>query len=257
VELRLRPREVLAAAVAVLALAGCGGGGGANDVLSDSAKSLDDVRSGVLHLKLVIQPSGGAGSNPFGFALDGPFALGPTPLARMTYTQIANGTTGEAELVLRRDGGYVEANGVRTALTADQLQTFRATTKSAAEGGGLQVSEWATSAEERECDGGLVCVEGDLDPAKAVRGLIDLQQQLGASQADTDASDESLARVVRSSRYELAAASDDRQLRRLHMVVDFHADVPQNMRSTLGSFVGAKIDFDFSLQKANADVGLG
>jgi hypothetical protein len=250
---RRRPRRELVAAVAVAVLAGCGGGGGS--VLGDSSKALDDVHSGVLSLKVVIEPRGGAGKNPFGFELRGPFELGDRTLARMTYTQIANGTTGTATFVLEEDGGYVEANGTRRPLTAQQLRQFRGATEQAAGGGGLKLEQWATSVDEREC-GDAVCVDGDLDPAKAIAGLSELQRQVGSGgQPAADASD--LGDAVKSSRYELVARKEDKLPQKLSMVVDFEKQVPPKLRRALGSYVGAKVDFRFALERANEDVGLG
>ena len=40
------------------------------------------------------------------------------------------------------------------------------------------------------------------------------------------------------------------------MAIAFRLDVPPKLRSALGKYVGAKIDFSFALQKPNADVGL-
>jgi hypothetical protein len=249
---RRPPLRELAAAVAVVALAGCGGGG---NVLGESSKALDDVHSGVLSLKVVIEPRGGAGKNPFGFELSGPFELGDQTLARMTYTQIANGTTGTATFVLEKDGGYVEAGGTRHQLTAQQLQQFRGATKEAAGGGGLKLEEWATSMHERDC-GDAVCVAGDLDPVKAIAGLGELQRQVGSgAPAVTDST--GLGDAVRSSRYDLVARKDDKLPQKLSMVVDFEKTVPPKLRRALGSYVGAKVDFRFALARPNEDVGLG
>jgi hypothetical protein len=251
-----RPRlpELAAALAATLALSACGGSGG-SDVLSASTKKLDDVRSGVLALRLVIQPHGGAGTHPFGFALEGPFALGDgTPRAKMTYTQIANGRTGTATVVLDGSGGHVDSNGQRHDLTGSELTSFRSATRSVATGGGLRLADWATSATQRSCGADAVCVEGDLDPGKALAGLTQLQRQLGAQAPD--AADTTLEQAVRSSRYTLVAGKQDDQLRRLRMTVDFRMDVPERLRKQLGSFVGATIDFVFRLQRPNADVGL-
>jgi hypothetical protein len=251
---RRPPLRELAAALAVAALAGCGGGG-SGSVLSDSSKALGGVRSGVLSLKVVIEPRGGAGKNPFGFELKGPFTLGDTTLARMTYTQIANGRTGTATFVLGRNGGYVEANGARHALTAQQLQQFRGATRKAAGGGGLQLDRWATSVHRSDC-GDAVCVKGDLDPVKAIMGLTQLQRQVGAGAAPV-AGSQDLGDAVKSSRYDLVARKSDKVPQKLALVVDFERQVPPKLRRSLGTYAGAKIAFSFALDRPNEDVGLG
>jgi hypothetical protein len=251
--MRRRPRlPELAAALAAAALAGCGGGG---NVLSDSSKALDSVHSGVLSLRIVIEPRGGAGSKPFGFELKGPFELGGRTLARMTYTQIANGRTGTATFVLGANSGYVEANGTRHALTAQELSQFRGATRKAAGGGGLQLEHWATSVHKRDC-GDAVCIAGDLDPVEAILGLTELQRQVGAGAAPIQRST-GLRSAVRSSRYDLVARKGDKLPHKLSMVVDFEKKVPPKLRHTLGTYAGAKIDFSFALDKANENVGLG
>jgi hypothetical protein len=250
---RRRPHRELFAALAVAALAGCGGG--SNNVLGDSSKALDKVHSGVLSLKILIVPRGGAGKHPFGFELKGPFALGDKTLARMTYTQIANGKSGTATFVLQADGGYVESNGTRHTLTPQELQQFRGATKEAAGGGGLKLEEWATSVHQHDC-GPAVCVDGGLDPGKTIAGLGELQRQVGSG-APPVADAKGLDGAVRSSRYALVARKDDKLPQRLSMSVDFEKTVPPKLRRTLGSYVGAKLDFAFALERPNEDVGLG
>jgi hypothetical protein len=249
-----RPRRLLelAALAAIAALAACGGGGGS--VVSTSSKKLGDVRSGVLALKVVIRPEGGAGKHPFGFKLEGPFMLDSgAPLARMTYTQIANGHTGTAQLVLGPSSGSIESNGHRVSLTAAQLSSFRDATRSAA-GGGLRLSDWVTSADQRDCGSDAVCVKGELDPARALSGILQLQQSLGPTPTVEDS--DTLVKAVRSTGYELVAARKDKQFRHVAMTIHFRLDVPAKLRKELGSYVGATIDFAFGLQKPNADVGL-
>jgi hypothetical protein len=224
-------------------------------VLSESSKALGGVHSGVLSLGVLIEPSGGAGKHPFGFELKGPFQLGDKARARMTYTQIANGRQGLATIVLGENGGYIESNGTRHELTAQELTQLRGATREAASGGGLQLDDWATSVKQHDC-GDAICVDGDLDPAKALAGVAQLQQQVTASVPKLKNSD-SLKAALRSSRYHLVAAKDGKLPRSVSMTIDFHKTVPPKLRRTLGSYVGAKIDFDFSLARANEDVGLG
>jgi hypothetical protein len=247
---RVRDLAVLAALVG---LAGCGGGG--NSVVSTSTKKLGDVHSGILALKVLVRPEGGAGRHPFGFELKGPFSFGKgAPLARMTYTQIANGTTGSATLVLGPASGYVESNGRRRTLTAVQLRAFRDAAQSAASGGGLNLRDWATSARQRDCGTDAVCVDGELDPAKALGGMLQLQESLGPATVVEDS--DTLVKAVRSTSYNLVAAKKDKQLRHLAIAIHFRLDVPRKLRAGLGRYVGATIEFAFGLQKPNADVGL-
>jgi hypothetical protein len=253
--MRRRPPHLAELAVGlavVVAVAGCGSKAG---VLSDSTRELDRVHSGVLTLKVMIDPAGGAGKNPFGFELKGPFTFGAKTLAHMTYTQMANGKTGTATFVLGANGGYVEANGTRRPLTRAELVQFRGAAKNAVGGGGLNLDAWATSLHQETC-GEAVCVSGNLDPAKAIMGLTQLERQVGSS-AQTVKDSPTLEGAVRSSRYTLVARKSDKMPQRITMTVDFHKTVPLKLRRVLGSYVGAKVIFDFALARANENVSTG
>lgn len=248
-----RPRLPELGTAAVVALvAGCGGGGG--NTLAESSKALDHVHSGILSLSVTMTPSG-TGHNPFGFELTGPFRLGKPTLARMVYTQIANGHRGSATVVLGRTSGYVESGGHRRPLTNSELQRLRGTARAAAVGGGLKLDEWVTSRHERSC-GDAICVDGELDPAKAIAGLTQLQQAVAAP-APAVKEDPSLSSAVQTSRYHLVAAKGDKTPREVTMEIDFHKAVPARLRTVLGSFVGAKLSFRFVLTRPNENVGLG
>ena len=249
-------------------LAGCAGGGeSADEVLSETAANLGDIRSGTLHVDLRVEPRGPTGAKPFGFALDGPFALGgSTPLlvADIEYTQTSGDETATVTLISTGSKAYIRDEDRTYELPPEQSDQLRGAAGQLRAGAGLgefAIDEWIEDAEVD--DGGDVGgaatdhVQAELDVVAAVRDLSALARQLGQNVpqlGDQDA--ERLADSVRSSRFEVYTGKDDRLLRRLELEVDFGLDVPPELRGALGGLVGARLLFELGVDDPNEPVSV-
>ncbi|MDQ3822595.1 MAG: hypothetical protein M3321_05080 [Actinomycetota bacterium] len=260
----MRRHVALLAACALVA--GCAGGGpDAEEVLSETAAKLGELRSGTLHLDLRVEPRGGTGGEEFGFALDGPFSLGgsgPLPVADVEYTQTVGDESATVGIVSTGRNAYIRVVGRTYEMPPEQAQQLRAAAGGLEASRGLgrfAIDQWIEDPEVD--DGGEVGgaetdrVQADLDVVAAVRDLLALARQLGQDVprlADRDA--ERLAESVRSSRFEVYTGKDDRLLRRLEIEVDFGLDVPRELREALGSLVGARILFELGVDDPNRPV---
>jgi hypothetical protein len=215
-------------------------GGGLRSDLSATANNIGKIRSGALAFSMIVTPRTAAAHNPFGFKVAGPFTFGEVPTARVAYTQIANGHSATATLVLDKSGGYAESNGRRRALSATQLETLRAAAASARSGSSFDVGSWVKNA--HRC--GTRCATGDLDVAAAANTLLGLA---GGKQRLTDAEAKQLAAASRSATYRLTWTAAH-LVRGLTLHVDLGFAAPPKLQAALGKLVGAKLDLQLGLQ---------
>lgn len=247
-------RTLLAVPLA-LALSACGGSSG-RDVLRDASANVGKIRSGVVHASLLVQPRG-AGGQPFGFTIDGPFRFGEQPTANITYVQIANGRRATTKLVISPTAGSIVTNGQRRTLDASQLSDLRGTIRAVRAGVSIvDVSSWVTSSKSTDCpktDAPVACVEGDLDPVEAVNGLLALEQATGRGTAGLGPADsEQLSKAVRKATFFVMAGKEDKLLRDLRIDLDLSLDVPEELRGFFGRLVGADVRFELGVDRANA-----
>jgi hypothetical protein len=258
-----------AALLAVCALlAGCAGGGeDADEVLSETAANLDEIRSGTLHVDFRLEPRGPTGAEAFGFSLDGPFALGgsgPLPVAEIDYTQMVGDESATVTVISTGQATFIRTGGRTYEMPPEQAAQLQGAAGQIRAGAGLgefAIDEWIRDPELD--DGGDVGgadtdrIEAELDVVAAVRDLMGLARQLGQDRSqlgDRDA--EQLADSVRSSRLEVYTGKEDRLLRRLELEVDFGLDVPRELRSALGSLVGARVVFELGVDDPNSPVSV-
>ena len=248
------------------ALAGCGGGGGdADEILSQTASKLGEIRSGTLHVDLRLDPRGPAGAEAFGFRLEGPFSLGrpgSLPIAEVEYTQSVGERSATVKLISTGNRAFVETGGRTYELPPEQADQLRSAAGELGEGGGLgefRIDEWIQDPEVD--DGGDVGgaetdrVQAELDVVAAARDLLGLLRQLGQDAPQLTEQDvERLADSVRSTRFELYTGKEDRLLRRLELEAEFGLDVPPALRSALGSLVGATFVFELGIDDPNRPV---
>jgi hypothetical protein len=249
-------RALAAVLCGVALVAGCGGGGkDAQSVLKQTAATLGSIHSGTLGLKLLVTPQGGG--QPFGFELHGPFKLaqGSLPVTKMTYTQIASGSTATATLVSNGNDAHVEAGGKQLALSpaqADSLRQATAQLRGSGSGARLAISTWVK--DPKASDGGLVGgadtdkVAGTIDLGEAARALVDVERLSGRDVRQLTADERKrLQDAVRSSSFVLYSGKADHLLRKLQLSVDIGFDVPADLKAALGPLVGAKVDFELSV----------
>ena len=254
--------RLAAVLLGVALLAGCGGGGpSADEVLKDTASNLGKLRSGVLGMKLLVTPQGQG--QPFGFELHGPFALrrAGLPVARISYTQIADGNRSTATLVSNGSTAYIEtADGTRRPLDAAQAETLSQAGRQAAGAGGVGrvvVGRWLKDADASDGGSGMDKVTAELDVREAVAGLLDAARLAGQNVPRLSEDDlKQVEDAVRSTSFVLYSGKRDRLLRRLQMSVDFGFDVPEKLRQTLGDLVGAKVDFELRVDRPNGRVSV-
>lgn len=249
----------------VALLAACGGGGGAdaNAILSQTAAKLGDLRSAeTMHLKALVEPADG---DPFGFELDGPFALcesgEPLPTLDVEYTQIANGQEATVRLISTGEQGYVDVGGTAYELTDEQEADLRSSCDElGGDGGGLtslRVDDWVVDPEGSTGDD-VDIVTGETNVVAVVNGLVDVARAFGGSslsRLDRDDA-ERLAEATEESSFELEAGHDDRLLRRLLLDAELGFDVPDDLQQALGKAVGARITFELELEGPNEPVSV-
>jgi len=212
---------VLALAATGLALMGGCGRDDPDEVLSQTARKLGQIRSGELSMRMSVDAGPGGG---VGFALAGPFALprsGGMPRARVTYTQIAGGRRASATLTSTGRRAFVTAGGRTRKLKAARARRLRLGKGGA--GDRLRVGSWVRDPELADgprLDGAETQrVTGRLDVRATARDLTRVSGALGPGDGGVlgRAGGRELERSVRRSSFELVTGKDDRLLRRLRI----------------------------------------
>ena len=255
----------VAALLAVLALAGCGGSDRANEILSQTAANLGEIRSGNLTLRLIVSPREGTRGR-VGFELQGPFALRPgrLPVAKIEYTQIAGAREATATFISTGTNAYAEVNGKAYELPPDSIEVVRQAAARIGGSSGLgrfDIRSWVK--DPVLMGGGSVGgaatdhVSADLDVVAAANGLLRLVRELGRD-APTIEGDEAerLQDAVESSSFDVWSGREDRLLRRLLLEAELGFEVPESLRRALGDVVGAKVEFELAVSDPNEPVSV-
>lgn len=256
------------AAAAAVALIACSGEPSAGDVLSRAAGSLGEIRSGTLHLSVLVETAPGEGSTAIGFELEGPFELaesGELPEADITYTQIAGEDEVTVTLTSTGETAYQTVAGQTTEMAAAQLDALRAAGGSSdgAGFGQLDIGDWIDGPEVR--DGGrrggaeTHHVSGRLDVVAALNGMVEAAQSFGATGAaglefvDEDDA-ELIESSIESSSVDVWAGEEDGLLRALELRVQFEADAERDVLDALGPLSGARLAIDLAIDDPNSPV---
>jgi hypothetical protein len=253
-------KRLLLTLAAAATLSGCGAGGPAGPALQETATKLDTIKSGVLSLKVSMDPKDG---DAFGYEIHGPIKLagkGEVPLADVEYTQRANGTEDTVRLVLDEKGGWIERRGKRTQLTQSQLDQLRSAGSVLGQGGleSLDFETWIADPKRSDGPDGTDKVSGKLDVVAAMDGLAGLSGMLGGPVQLDESNRRQIEDAVKDSSFELLTGKDDRLLRKLALMFEFDADVPDELREVLGKdAVGARFEFDLALDDVNQPVAIG
>jgi len=250
----------LALLAGLLVLAGCGGSGkGASSVLSKTASSLGDIRSGDLGFSLLVTPRGDSAGPAFGFKLAGPFSTQKSalPVTKVDYTQIANGKSKTVTFTSTGTKGYVTVDSTTYELPASRLGPIRSVMSSFGgngKGRSLPIDRWIRDA--KVSDGGTVGgvatdhVQGGFDVARAAGDLG--SQALGRSLTERER--KQLADATRSATIDVWSGRQDHLLRKLAIDVDLGFDVPTDLRAALGKLVGARIALNMTITDPNRPV---
>lgn len=234
--------------LAAVALAGCGG---SPSVASQTGSNVSKIHSGVLDLKLLVQPHGGG--SPFGFELRGPFALrnGGLPVARIAYTQTASGQSATATFVSNGKKAWIVSSAGTRQLSDAQARGL------AFPGGfsGLDIGSWIKDAKVSDGGAGLDRVTGTLDVVAAANGLRGVAGLSGKSVPEISGDDASRLRsATRSSSVVLLTTKNDHLLRRLAVSADLGFAVPASLKQALGSDVGARVQFVLAITRPNSHI---
>jgi hypothetical protein len=235
----VRARPVLLLAIAA-ATTSCGSG--LREDLSTTADNIGKIRSGALAFSMLVTPRTTAARHPFGFTLAGPFTFGEVPTAHVVYTQIANGHSATATLVLNAAGGYAQSNGTRRALSTAELEQLRSAAASARSGSTFDVGSWVKNVH----DCGTRCATGDVDVAAAANSLLGLA---GGKQSLSDAEAKQLSDSTRNATYRLTW-TPEHLVRDLRLRVDLGFASPPKLQAALGKLVGARFDLHLGLEHA-------
>jgi hypothetical protein len=248
----------------LLALTACGGQN-AQSVLSATVAKLGQIRSGTLHLRLRLDPHGPGTLQPFGLIVDGPFSFaGGTrlPVARIVYSQSANGRRAQATVYSTGDAAYVRRNGRVARLGPAQETSLRQAVVGVRSGGlsaTLPLDDWIEH--PNLSDGGQVGgaetdhVAARLRVENAVRDLLALARVAGRQVPRLRRRDlDRIAHSVRSGSVEVWTGKDDRLLRRLVVRADLGLDVPGPLRAALGALVGARFRLELGIDRPNEPV---
>jgi hypothetical protein len=251
-------------AIVALACVGCGGGKSANEVLSDTADNLSEIRSGDLSLRLAVAAEGG---EQVGVELDGPFAFsegGELPVADVEVTQIAGNERTTLTFISTGESAFVQVGEETFELPRAEAERLRGV-GGEPQGGGLEelrIEDWFGDAEVS--DGGEIGgaetdrVSATLDVVSAANDLLELARAFGGidAQALEGASAEQLRRAVEAATVEVYTGEDDRLLRRLAIDARLRADVPPEIEGTLGALGGARFTLELGIANPNRPVSV-
>lgn len=238
----------LVALLVVAVLAGCGG---SRDVASQTGANVSKITSGVLELELLVRPHGGG--SPFGFELRGPFALrsGGLPVARIAYTQTANGRSATATFVSNGRKAWIVSDAGTRQLSAAQTHglAFGSTFS------GLDLGSWIKDEKVSAGPPGLERVTGTLDVVAAANGLRGIAGLSGRNVPQISGGDaDRLRSATRSSSVVLLTTKAGHLLRRLTVSADLGFAVPASLERALGSSVGARVDFLLAITHPDSHV---
>ena len=250
----MRMRRAAGAMLAAWALAGCGDS--PQDVVSDTADKLAEVRSGELDMRFALRPDAPAQPG-MSVQLRGPFMLprgNELPTARIEYVQALGETTTSATLTSTPGAAFVRIDGIDYRLPAGEAGALRGRGgRGAVTVDALHVDEWIEQPRLTEA-GSVQRVRGQLDVVAALRDVSEAVRAAGGSMAEvTDAQAKTLRDAVRSSSVELVTGREDRFLQRLRGVAVL--DVPANLRTRLTG-AGVRVSFELRLRSVNRPVSV-
>lgn len=257
-------KRMAAVAAVMLTLASCGSD--ATEVVVETADNLEEVRSGLLELRVSAASAPGEDeAAEAGFELIGSFQLpeeGALPVADLRYTDIGADEPVTQGFISTGDQAFIEVDGQAYELAPEQTQTLVGT--SAADGSlfeGASVDEWLIDPELNEgesLDGAEVDrVSGELDVVMALNDLFGIAQRFGASTGFTTIEGdeaERLERAVQSSHIEIISGAQDRLLRRLLIEVELAVADEVDLADALGPLTGASFTIDMSISDPNQPI---
>ena len=257
-------KRLAAVAALMLVLASCSTD--ASAVVTETAENLEELRSGLLELRVSAQAAPGEEEEAeAGFELIGSFELpeeGALPVADLEYTDIGADEAVTQGFISTGDQAFIEVDGQAYELPPEQTQTLVG-----GEGSddaifeGASVEEWLKDPELNEgesLDGAeVVRVSGELDVVAALNDLFGIAQRFGSTAGFTSIEGdeaERLENAVQSSRIEVVSGAEDRLLRRLLIEVELALGDDVELAETLGPLAGTSFTIDMSISEPNQPI---
>ena len=257
-------KHLAVAAALMLSLASCGAD--ASDIVTETAHNLEELRSGLLELRVFAESAPGEEETAqAGFELVGSFQLpkeGALPVADLEYTDVGADEPVTQGFISTGEQAFIEVDGQAYELPPEQTETLLGT------GGndepvfeGASVDDWLVDPELTEgesLDGAEVDrVSGELDLVTALNDLFGIAQRFGASAAFTSIEGDEAKRVenaVESSSMEIITGSEDRLLRRLLIEVELALGEDVELAEVLGPLAGTSFTIDMSISEPNQPI---
>ena len=257
-------KRLAVAAALMMTLASCGAD--ASNVVTETADNLEELRSGLLELRVLAEARPGEEETAqAGFELIGSFQLpeeGALPVADLEYTDVGADEPTTQGFISTGEQAFIEVDGQAYELPPEQSQTLLGT-----EGNdepvfqGASVDEWLIDPELTEgesIEGAKVDrVSGELDVVTALNDLFGIAQRFGASSVFTTIEGdeaERLENAVESSTMEILTGTEDRLLRRLLIEVELALDDEVELAEVLGPLAGTSFIIDMSISEPNQPI---
>lgn len=264
--MRRHPAWAAVALAVSLVTGACGAESDAEEALSRTEDKLDDVRSGVLDMRMVASAAGSPEGGGVGFELAGPFSVaeseGRLPVADLEYTRITGDQRATYKFLSTGDAAYVVVDGTAYELPPAQVADLRARDDDTGGGGldGLNLSDWIEQPrlEPAGEDPPTDRITGALDAIAALNDILSVSLELGVSEDDAPRrlegdSAERVRRAVQSSSVEVLTGRDDRLLRRARVIIEL-GPRGQELRQALGRLAGARLAIDIAVDHPNRPV---
>jgi hypothetical protein len=253
-----------AAAAVMFLLASCATD--AKDVVTETADNLEELRSGLLELRVSATAAPGEEETAeAGFELIGSFQLpeeGALPVADLEYTDVGADEPVTQGFISTGDQAFIEVEGQAYELPPETTQTLLGgggDDQSVFEG--ASIDEWLIDPQLEEgesLDGAEVDrVSGELDVIAALNDLFDIAARFGPTAGFTTIEGDEVERLenaVESSHMEIISGSEDRLLRRLLIEVELALDEEVSLAEVLGPLAGTSFTIDMSISEPNQPI---
>jgi hypothetical protein len=245
-------RAVVLVAVTLL-LGACGAD--PRSELRTAAERVDEIRSGVLDLRLSVT-SATDPADRLGFTMRGPFEVAATGLeADLRYRQVAGSTDAEVRLVSGGGRAFVESGGVFYELPVEADAPPAGATTVLEQ---LGFDRWAADPTVSEGAAGVRTISSPIAEVETVRGLRGLLDELEMAEAAglvaLDGVDErTIERTVRDGTMRVTVGPDD-LLRGLVVRMRFGVDESSPVAEALADVVGAELVLELRIGEPNRPV---
>jgi hypothetical protein len=248
----------------VLFLGACNSAAG--NVLNETAGSLNEIKSGVMDMRLVAASETDAAPAEVGFELSGPFSMpdpGELPLADIEYTKFGDEVSTN-RFISTSETAYVETDGTVYELPPEMTAGLIGTEESDNPFDLVELDSWVDEAEldEDASNSGVETnqVTADLDVVAALNDIYEVARALGADETSfppiEGTSAEHLRNAVRSSSLVLHSGREDGLLRHVSIDIEFAPGEDPELGDILGGVGTTDLHFEFSVDEPNEPVDI-